>query len=283
MTRKFCYTLAISLLAGTLPLSIPRAWTQEAGAKTATEKTSTEKSQPDKTAAQKPSTDVPSKPRDLEPGVNKTFYLSNISAPTDLQDVVNALRTIVAIQRIQQIPSLSAIVVRATAEQIAAAQKVIDDIDKPQRKFGGEYRLDFRIGELEGERKINSRTYTLLVEPHESAKVRIGTRVPLQAENDASSDKQLRFIDVGQNIDCQVRTESERTVGVSVDVDFSNFGMSEQLRNENHGNPVLQQFRITARTTLELGKPTIINSFDDPTSKRTFQVEVTATRVKHKE
>src|SRR5262249_11372936 len=70
------------------------------------------------------------KRRELEQSVIKTFYLGNVATPTDLQDVVNAIRTILEVQRIQQIPSQNAIVVRGTPDQLALAQKMIDDIDK---------------------------------------------------------------------------------------------------------------------------------------------------------
>jgi general secretion pathway protein D len=70
------------------------------------------------------------KRRELEQNVIKTFYLGNVATPTDLQDVVNAIRTILEVQRIQQVPSQNAIVVRGTPDQLALAQKMIDDIDK---------------------------------------------------------------------------------------------------------------------------------------------------------
>lgn len=70
------------------------------------------------------------KRRELEQSVIKTFYLGNVATTTDLQDVVNAIRTILEVQRIQQIPSQNAIVVRGTPDQLALAQKMIDDIDK---------------------------------------------------------------------------------------------------------------------------------------------------------
>ena len=74
--------------------------------------------------------DTPNKRREIEQSVIKTFYLGNVSTPTDLQDVVNAIRTILEVQRIQQIPSQNAIVVRGTPDQMVLAQKMIDDIDK---------------------------------------------------------------------------------------------------------------------------------------------------------
>ena len=74
--------------------------------------------------------DNPAKRKELEQNVIKTFYLSNLSQPTELQDVVNAMRTILEVSRIQQLPSQGAIVVRGTPDQMALAQKLIDDLDK---------------------------------------------------------------------------------------------------------------------------------------------------------
>src|SRR5262244_2552031 len=74
--------------------------------------------------------DNPAKRKDLEQSVIKTFYLSNISKPTELQDVVNALRQILEISRIQPLPSQGALVVRGTPDQIALAEKLVGDLDK---------------------------------------------------------------------------------------------------------------------------------------------------------
>jgi general secretion pathway protein D len=74
--------------------------------------------------------DTTAKRKELEQSVVKTFYLSNVSQPTELQDIVNAMRTILEINRIQQLPSQGAIVVRGTPDQVALAEKLIGDIDK---------------------------------------------------------------------------------------------------------------------------------------------------------
>src|SRR5205085_3211120 len=66
--------------------------------------------------------DNPAKRKDLEQSVIKTFYLANLSQPTELQDVVNALRQILEISRIQPLPSQGALVVRGTPDQIALAE-----------------------------------------------------------------------------------------------------------------------------------------------------------------
>ena len=74
--------------------------------------------------------DNPAKRKDLEQVVIKTFYLTNLSQPTELQDVTNALRQILEINRIQPLPSEGAIVVRGTPDQMALAQKLVSDLDR---------------------------------------------------------------------------------------------------------------------------------------------------------
>jgi general secretion pathway protein D len=65
--------------------------------------------------------DNPAKRKEIE---------TNVATPTELQDLVNAMRQILEIPRIQQLPSQNAIVVRGTPDQVALAEKLISDIDK---------------------------------------------------------------------------------------------------------------------------------------------------------
>src|SRR6201998_845090 len=74
--------------------------------------------------------DTPAKRKELEQSVLKTFYLTNLSQPTELQDVVNAIRAVLDVQRVQQLLSQNALVVRGTPDQIALAEKLVDDLDK---------------------------------------------------------------------------------------------------------------------------------------------------------
>ena len=74
--------------------------------------------------------DNPAKRKELEQSVLKTFYLTNLSQPTELQDVVNAIRAVLDVQRVQQLLSQNALVVRGTPDQIALAEKLVEDLDK---------------------------------------------------------------------------------------------------------------------------------------------------------
>lgn len=74
--------------------------------------------------------DTATKRKELEQSVIKSFYLSNLSAASELQDVVNTLRQILEFSRVQQVPSQNMIIVRGTPDQVALAEKLINDMDK---------------------------------------------------------------------------------------------------------------------------------------------------------
>ncbi|MGB0048499.1 MAG: cohesin domain-containing protein, partial [Terriglobales bacterium] len=108
--------------------------------------------------------DTPAKRKELEQNVIKTFYLSNLSQPTELQDVVNAMRTILEVSRIQQLPSQGAIVVRGTPDQVALAQKLVDDLDKAKP----EVLIDIAVMQVS-----RDKSHTLGINPPTSVSVQL--------------------------------------------------------------------------------------------------------------
>ena len=113
--------------------------------------------------------DTQAKRRELEQNVVKTFYLGNVSGPTDLQDIVNAIRTVLEVQRIQQIPSQSAIVIKGTPDQLALAEKMIDDIDKSKP----EVIVDVIVAQVRRDKLRN-----LGITPPQNATVTLQSTVP---------------------------------------------------------------------------------------------------------
>jgi len=112
--------------------------------------------------------DNPAKRKELEQSVLKTFYLQNLSQPTELQDVVNAIRAVLDVQRVQQLLSQNALVVRGTPDQIALAEKLVEDLDKSRP----EVVVDIAVLQIS---KDKSRTLGLL--PPSSATVTLQSNI----------------------------------------------------------------------------------------------------------
>ncbi len=122
--------------------------------------------------------DTPAKRKELEQNVIKTFYLSNLSQPTELQDVVNAMRTILEVSRIQQLPSQGAIVVRGTPDQAALAQKLVDDLDKAKP----EVLIDIAVMQVS-----RDKSHTLGINPPTSASVMLQSNINTSSTSSSSS------------------------------------------------------------------------------------------------
>ena len=104
----------------------------------------------------------------------------------------------------------------------------------------------------------------------ESDEIKIGTRVPVDTN---IKQGEYQYIDVGTSIWCRLE-ERPNGLSIAVRAEISNFAMPDQTR------PIIRQLSIKASTLAQLGKPMVVGSVDDPNSKRTFQLEVTVTKLK---
>src|SRR5215831_3027412 len=76
------------------------------------------------------SPDNQTKRRDYDDLILKTFYLSNSVTATEITEAITALRTLLNMRYLAQSTSMNAIIVRDTADRIAIAEKIIEDLDK---------------------------------------------------------------------------------------------------------------------------------------------------------
>jgi general secretion pathway protein D len=72
------------------------------------------------------------KRRDYEDFVVKVFYIRNATTVQELQEIATTVRSIAEIRRAFTYNALNAIMVRDTADKVALAEKLINDIDKPK-------------------------------------------------------------------------------------------------------------------------------------------------------
>jgi hypothetical protein len=153
------------------------------------------------------------------------------------------------------------------------------------------YRLDFSLNELEGEKKINTRHYSMnLNVPGERQDIKIGTRVPVATGSypaSASSgstvspviNTQFQYLDVGTHISCLLKEHGDE-LELHAESEISN--IDDEPVREKYGvsDPVIRQIKISGSTVVVPGKTIAIGSADDPTSNRKFELEVTVTKLR---
>jgi len=76
--------------------------------------------------------DQAQKRRDYEEEIVRTIYLKNTLLPQDLTEIVNGLRQLLDLRRVQQFNAQNAIIVRDTPDKVMLAEKIVNDIDKPK-------------------------------------------------------------------------------------------------------------------------------------------------------
>jgi hypothetical protein len=86
-------------------------------------------------------------------------------------------------------------------------------------------------------------------------------------------------LDVGTQIWANLREHGDELV-LAVRGEVSNLDMGGGSDRTPYLPPVVRQIKISGNTLLVVGKPIVIGSVDDPNSKRSFQLEVTVTKLR---
>src|SRR5437867_8724801 len=76
------------------------------------------------------SPDNQTKRRDYEELVLKTIYMTNSVTSTELTEAITTLRTLLNMRYLMSSTAMNAIIIRDTADRVAIAEKIIDDLDK---------------------------------------------------------------------------------------------------------------------------------------------------------
>jgi general secretion pathway protein D len=76
--------------------------------------------------------DTVNKRHDYEEQVARIFYLSNVTAATDLQEIMNAARAVSDCQRMFPYNAQNAIIAKCEADRMDFVEKIINDLDKPR-------------------------------------------------------------------------------------------------------------------------------------------------------
>ena len=144
----------------------------------------------------------------------------------------------------------------------------------PEPKF---YHLDFAVKEMDSGKVVNSRRYssttaTAGMPGDAGCSIRTGSKVPVPAAG-TTGNSVFTYIDLGVNIDCRAAKEIDGNLALNVTAEVSSAATSQNP-------PVVRQNRWNSSIFVPLGKPVVIFSSDDLTSKGQMQIELTATPIK---
>ncbi len=235
---------------------------------------------------------------DFSQQVIKTYHFHYLSQPTQIQDVVNMLRTVLEFTRVQPIPSPPTVVVRGTPEQIERADKLVAELDRPSSAAAAAqqnptYRVEFMFTELEDGKKVNTRSYAIDVvrgtSNHDASKgmFRVGSRVPVatgsfrpgsgSSGSATAVNTQFQYIDIGMNVDCRLwGSDDDLTLHSAIEV--SSVSTPQEVGGTSQ--PVVRQTKTELESAITPGKPSVIASLDEVDSPRRIEIAVTATKLK---
>jgi len=222
----------------------------------------------------KPAESKPADTRSLGDST-ETLYLHNATQQNDLNDIQTALRNMLPKAKIYGTPSQNSITLRANAEDMQLAHKIVEELDRPRPT----YRLTYTINESENGKHAGSQRYTLVVLSGTRSELKQGNRVPVvtATSNDGGTlQNTVTYIDVGLSIRAIVDGSPD---GVRVSSNVTQSSPTEE-KSSATSNPTIRQSSLDGTSIVIPGKPLVLGALDMPGSTRHIDVELVAELVK---
>jgi hypothetical protein len=144
----------------------------------------------------------------------------------------------------------------------------------------------FVLAEYEGEKKVKTLSYIMLIHADSTSKTRIGSRVPVATGKDNGAT-QFQYIDVGTNLDCSARPAQDGRYQLRMSLERSwvegDVSLGDELKantSQEHKDsvfrePIIHQAKFDNTIYLRDGQTLELNSATDPVSGKVIKVEVT--------
>jgi hypothetical protein len=210
------------------------------------------------------------------PEIYQTLYLTNLTQQNDANELVTDLRNMLPNAKLYYVPSQSAISLRASAEDIALAQKILSDLDKTKKI----YRLTYTMTERDGGKTIGVQHFSIIVASGSRTDFKQGSRVPVAVNASSSpggASSEITYLDVGQEIEVSLDGYID---GVRLRTKVVQSGVVEDKPGIGTQAPVIRQTTLEGTSTLVQGKPLVLGSLDVPGSTRHQEVEVVSELVR---
>jgi type II secretory pathway component GspD/PulD (secretin) len=189
---------------------------------------------------------------------------------------VSAVRNLLEPQaKVFFVPNQNALVVSTTPDQLAVAQKLINDLDRPKKT----YRLTYTIAEMDGANRVGTQHFAMIVVTGQRTVLKQGNKVPIATGSIAegtSTKTQVTYLDIGLNFDA---TLDEFVNGVRLRTKVEQLSVAEERSGLGPQDPVIRQTSLEGTSFLTLGKPLMLGSLDIPGSTRHLDLGVVMEQV----
>ena len=199
----------------------------------------------------------------------QTLHLSNSTGQHDANDIQTDLRNMLPRARMYFIKTGNAISIRGSAEDIALAQKILADIDRPQKT----YRLTYTIGD--GDTGHAGQHLVVVVAEGNRTILKEGKRVPIVTGSfgtGSDQNTQMQYQDVGLNLDASLEGSGD---GLRLRTKIEETSVAEEKSNVGIQDPVLHQAVLDGESAVVMGKPIVLGSMELAGGKR-MEVSVIA-------
>ena len=200
----------------------------------------------------------------------QTIYLKNITDVREMNDLVTDLRNMLPRVRMFQVESANAISIQGSAEEIATAQRIVADIDRPKKT----YRLTYAIGEKEGGQR-----FVMILTPGNKAALKQGSRVPIVTgayKDGTGQNPEIQYMDIGVLIEATLVGAGD---GMRLRTKIEQTSVAEEKSNVGIQDPVIHQSVLEGDSAVTPGTPISLGSMDVPNGKH-GEVRVVAEVVK---
>jgi len=209
----------------------------------------------------------------------QTFYLTNASQQTEGSEIVVALRNILPPYiKIYFVADQNAVVVDAAPDQLALAQQLIKELDRPRKT----YRLTYTLTEVDGAKRIGTQHFSMVVVTGQRTTLKQGSKIPVitgsysPSNASAGTQNQFTYIDVGMNFAAQL-DETEHGARLNSKVEQSSVGEEKAIADAQE--PVIRQTVLEGTSFLTLNQPLMLGSLDILGTTRHLDIEVTMEKV----
>jgi hypothetical protein len=141
------------------------------------------------------------------------------------------------------------------------------------------YKVEFTVNEMENGKKINSRSYLMLLRAEalpkwtETQRLRVSSRVPF-----GEDPNKVQFQTLGMDIDCRLLPMGSGKIGIRTSWNYKSVGGEWEV-NHSTQNPVVRDVRSDVEAVVPLDKPTAISEVDDVASTHRYVFEVKVTKI----